>query len=393
MSNTQALSSHKVLLGSRIGYIEPAVRLVVGFFLLVITAGFFLFPKLNSLWLGLSIFVFIGLIGSGLTQFCIMAWTLRHMGFRSEWDELKKLERAHTEEKTRAGFLDTLNLLNEVIVEMSTDGELTWTSDKWSELFGKDAGITPSGGSLNFRRCVSGEYLEKFDQMVDFLRNNPEKQSNINFLVCGNDTDGRWVEGNFTLSRDVENRERLRGVLRDITKSHEEQLAIAHKATHDGLTGLPNRALLENRIKQEIGRARRTTKKFALFFIDLDKFKQVNDTAGHHVGDEVLKHVAAALSSCLRPSDTIARWGGDEFVALVLDLEDTASASSVAETLHDSAQNKLKGTLAETITFSIGVAVYPDDADSIGDLIIKADHALYSAKSNGRNNIQRNQAS
>ena len=91
MSSTQVQHAQKILLGSRIGYIEPTIRLIIGSLILLIACGFYFLPALNAFWLGLSIFLFIGLIGSGLTQFCMMAWTLRRLGFRSEWDELKAL--------------------------------------------------------------------------------------------------------------------------------------------------------------------------------------------------------------------------------------------------------------------------------------------------------------
>jgi diguanylate cyclase (GGDEF)-like protein len=388
MSDTQGNLVQKVLLGSRIGYIEPAIRLIIGALILLIALGFFFLPSLNGLWLGLSIFLFVGLLGSGLTQFCMMAWTLRHIGFRSEWDELKALERAHTAEKTRAGFLETLNLLNEVIVEMTPDGRLTWTSDKWSELFGKDAGTEPGGGSMNFRRCISGDGLAKFDRMVNSLRENAEQQANIHFNVHGEKKEDRWVEGRFTLSRDADNRDVLRGVLRDITDSYVENLAIAHKATHDELTGLPKRTLLEDRMAQDKARADRNGTGLAVFFIDLDNFKQINDRLGHHAGDKVLIAVAKALAGGLRPSDTVARWGGDEFVALIPDLLTMDATRRVADNLLESARRKFSGTTAEIITFSIGVAVYPNDADSVSKLFVKADQALYLAKSLGRNNVQ-----
>jgi diguanylate cyclase (GGDEF)-like protein len=388
MNVTQGQFAQKVLLGSRIGYIEPAIRLIVGAFILLIAIGFFFIPTLNSLWLGLSIFLFIGLIGSGLTQFCMMAWTLRHMGFRSEWDELKALERAHTAEKTRAGFLDTLNLLNEVIVEMTPDGRLTWTSAKWSELFGGNAGTHAEEGNLNFRRCITGDDLVAFDRLVETLRSGEKAQDKIHFQVCGEGHEGRWVEGRFTLSRDVENREVLRGVLRDITDTYEENLANAHKATHDDLTGLPNRTLLEDRLAQAKARADRNKTRLAVFFIDLDNFKQINDRLGHHAGDEVLMAVANALTNGLRPSDTVARWGGDEFVALVPDLQGMDAVRNIAEGLLNATRCKLSGTAAEIVTFSIGVAVYPNDADNASKLFLKADQTLYLAKSLGRNNIQ-----
>lgn len=388
MDYTQGSFVRKVLLGSRAAYIEPAIRLIVGAFVLVIALGFTLLPSLHWLWLGFALFLSFNLISSAFTQFCLMAWLLSRLGFRSEWDELKALERAHTAEKMRSGFLDTLNLLNEVVVEMTPDGRLTWTSAKWSELFGQNAGLHAQGNNTNFRHCVTGDDLVAFDRMVETLRMGRKAQDKIHFHVCGEGTEGRWVEGRFTLSRDMENREVLRGVLRDITDAHVENLANAHKATHDELTGLPNRALFEERLEQARSRADRNHSGVAVFFIDLDNFKQINDRLGHHGGDEVLIAISNALSNGLRHSDTVARWGGDEFVALVPDLETNDSARNLAEGLLNATRCKLEASVAEIITFSIGVAVYPHDADSTGKLLVKADQALYLAKSLGRNNIQ-----
>ena len=373
--------AEKVLLGSRVVYIEPAIRLIVGVFVLLIALGFFFLPGLDTLWMGLALFLAIGLLGSGLTQFCLMAWSLRHLGLRSEWDELKALERAHATAQTRASYLDTLNILNEVIVEMAPDGSLIWKSDRWSELFGED-------GDPDFRKCIAEGDSVIFDEMVATLLAGKETQAKIHFSGCHGASKGHWLEGRFTLSRDSEGGVVLRGILRDITDTYEANLVNAHKATHDELTKLPNRTLFEDRLDQAKARADRQKTALAVLFIDLDHFKQVNDTMGHHVGDQVLVSVAQALNEGLRPSDTVARWGGDEFVALVPDLQNLDVVRVIADGLLEAARKKLGGDAASRVTFSIGAATYPNDASSVGDLLLKADKALYLAKSLGRDNVQ-----
>ncbi len=164
---------------------------------------------------------------------------------------------------------------------------------------------------------------------------------------------------------------------------------LSHQAHHDALTGLPNRVLLEDRLEQALARAQRNQTFAAVLCIDLDRFKQVNDTFGHHVGDLYLKEVVARLNSRVRASDTLARTGGDEFTAVVSDLPSSTAAMKVAEAL--------LGTLNAPLmiqdcplpaTACIGVAVYPDDARDGENLRKAADQAMYRAKSRGRNQAE-----
>ncbi len=165
--------------------------------------------------------------------------------------------------------------------------------------------------------------------------------------------------------------------------------AIREMATHDTLTGLPNRLLLEERIDAAIAQARADGAKVAVLFIDLDNFKQINDSQGHKTGDQLLVAVSRVLQAHLRAGDTLARWGGDEFVVLVPDLRHSAQARAIAEALTAQVQKELFSGLTDPyITLSIGVALFPDDADSGEALLMQADKALFFCKSQGRNNIQ-----
>jgi diguanylate cyclase (GGDEF)-like protein len=159
-------------------------------------------------------------------------------------------------------------------------------------------------------------------------------------------------------------------------------------ALHDALTNLPNRVLLEERINFAIAQASRLGSKVALMFIDLDNFKQINDIQGHKTGDQLLVAVSNALRSQLRPYDTLARWGGDEFVVLLPDVSDARDATVVADKLMLTVQRDLLPEHNLHTTLSIGVAVYPDDADCTESLMMQADKALFHSKSEGRNNIQ-----
>lgn len=159
-------------------------------------------------------------------------------------------------------------------------------------------------------------------------------------------------------------------------------------ALHDSLTSLPNRLLLEDRAEIAISQARRSRKKVAMMFIDLDNFKQVNDVYGHKTGDKLLISMSQIMQSVLRPYDTLARWGGDEFVVLTPDQESIENIRSVASKLMKAMQTKLLPELDINTTISIGVASFPEDADSTESLLVQADKALFYAKSRGRNNVQ-----
>ena len=163
---------------------------------------------------------------------------------------------------------------------------------------------------------------------------------------------------------------------------------IRDMALHDALTDLPNRVYLEDRANFAIAQATRNGNKVAMLFIDLDNFKQINDIQGHKTGDRLLVAVSETLRSKLRPYDTLARWGGNEFVVLLPDVSNVHDVRLVAENLMQAIQSDLLPELDLHTTLSIGIALYPDDADSTETLLMQADKALFHSKSQGRNNIQ-----
>lgn len=162
-----------------------------------------------------------------------------------------------------------------------------------------------------------------------------------------------------------------------------------HEALHDRLTGLPNRTLLGQKLNLALQNARHRESIFALMFLDLDHFKIINDTLGHAIGDRLLQAVVKRLSHCLREGDTIARWGGDEFILLFPHISRTKDAAAIAQRILDALQDKfdLDGHKVG-IGSSIGIALYPIDDEDSDSLMKKADSALYRAKEEGRNNFQ-----
>ena len=165
--------------------------------------------------------------------------------------------------------------------------------------------------------------------------------------------------------------------------------AARHMAFHDLLTGLPNRSQLLENLDHAIQLAQRQESRLAVLFLDLDRFKYINDSLGHHIGDELLKEVAQRVKSRLRSSDTLVRLGGDEFVILLESLEDNNTPAKVAQNILDTLQEPMDvAGFHLNISASIGIAFYPEDADNIHSLIKYADNAMYQAKELGRNRFR-----
>jgi len=164
---------------------------------------------------------------------------------------------------------------------------------------------------------------------------------------------------------------------------------MSHMASHDYLTGLPNRSLLNDRMTQSIAFAQRHNKRVALFFMDLDHFKHINDSLGHSVGDELLKSIAKRLKTCVRDSDTVCRQGGDEFVVLLNEIESAHDAVLTAEKIIEAMGTPhLVSGHQLNVTFSIGISLYPDDGKDLETVARKSDAAMYQAKKKGRNTYQ-----
>ncbi|MDP9142296.1 MAG: EAL domain-containing protein, partial [Pseudomonadota bacterium] len=178
-------------------------------------------------------------------------------------------------------------------------------------------------------------------------------------------------------------------VFHDVTTARALSLRMAYLAQHDSLTDLPNRILLADRLKQAMALAHRARRQLALLFLDMDRFKHINDSLGHTIGDRLLQSVATRLRACVRSSDTVSRQGGDEFVILLSDIARPADAEISAEKIlvalaspHSVDHHNLY------VSASIGIATFPDDGVDADTLLQHADLAMYQAKANGRNNVQ-----
>ena len=177
--------------------------------------------------------------------------------------------------------------------------------------------------------------------------------------------------------------------VQDVSSRIQAEERLQYMATRDALTGLPNRLLLHERLTQAIAQAKRGGRRVGVLFIDLDRFKNVNDTLGHRIGDELLKGVTKALSTALRETDLLARLGGDEFMVIVDDFEEPAVLGRIAQKLLDAIAQPFKIEEHDIyVTSSIGISVYPDDSDDPEELLKHADVAMYRSKELGRNTYQ-----
>jgi len=178
-------------------------------------------------------------------------------------------------------------------------------------------------------------------------------------------------------------------VFSDITQRKQNEEQIRRQANYDALTGLPNRTLLLDRLSQALAGARREGRMVALLFGDLDRFKAVNDSMGHVIGDNLLQQVAERLRACVREADTVARFGGDEFVVILEDVKHADDAAEVAKKIIAHVDQPFTlGGREVFIGCSIGVTLFPDDANDASEMLRNADLAMYRAKSTGRNNYQ-----
>jgi diguanylate cyclase (GGDEF)-like protein/PAS domain S-box-containing protein len=248
-----------------------------------------------------------------------------------------------------------------------------------------DAALTPESAALVRRRLEEG--MEKFKKSESLTT--PTFYSEEVEQPC-KDGSSVWTEVVTTYWRNPQSgRIEIHGVTRDISERKAVEAKIAFMAQHDPLTGLPNRAFFTDRLERALAASKRNGNRTALMFLDLDRFKPVNDTYGHAVGDVLLQHAAARMTSCLRESDTVGRIGGDEFVVLLPLAEREDDALTVAKKLQNAlkAPFEIEGRSLE-VSCSIGIALYPEDGLDEIELAKNADTAMYWAKGDGGDGIR-----
>ena len=236
-------------------------------------------------------------------------------------------------------------------------------------------------GLLEF---ISPEYRKLF---VEFHKSICSGSSGkLEFPVTGASGTKRWLESHATPLKDVQGRiVALLGVTRDVTEKKRSDELIWKQANFDLLTELPNRYMFYDRLEQEIKRAHFDNEGLAIFFIDLDQFKEVNDTLGHQAGDALLMESARRIAGCVREADTVARLGGDEFT-VILSQHDMMHIEKIAQDILDSLSGPfMLGEDQVYVSASMGITLYPSDASDVEQLLKNADQAMYAAKNAGRN--------
>lgn len=200
----------------------------------------------------------------------------------------------------------------------------------------------------------------------------------------------RWLASTIASQADEDGRvTRLRGAMLDVTARRLAESRVQRLAYHDDLTGLPNRAAFMERIGEAVAQARSTGSRFALLFLDLDGFKEINDSLGHDAGDDLLRQVSQRIRACLRQADRLARFGGDEFLVLIDPVRKRRDVEAVTRKILKAVATPLKlDGLMATVSASIGIAMFPDDGDDPPRLLKNADAAMYQAKQGGRNALR-----
>jgi diguanylate cyclase (GGDEF)-like protein len=301
--------------------------------------------------------------------------------------QLRALMRAgiDRDEESHA-YLQTLDLLEEAVVEVDWQGKLLRASPAWSTLMG------PDNSARNLYEHFTLEDREDLQRQLAKVFSREKNQVSLRLRAHSPQRSGAWLECRFVpvLKGDAGGSiDQVRGVLRDITQTYLQEKHITHMALHDALTGLPNRVLLEDRIQVALRMALREHSRVGIGFIDIDHFKNINDALGHKAGDQLLVAFANKLREGLRTVDTLARWGGDEFVILLPDMPGIDEIRHVAEKLAHASRDPVRiDGHALPVTFSMGFTIYPDDGDEVGALLSQADRAMFHAKAQGRNMVQ-----
>jgi diguanylate cyclase (GGDEF)-like protein/PAS domain S-box-containing protein len=267
------------------------------------------------------------------------------------------------------------------------ENDVAYLSDKYKELLGfTDADIITS--KEEWKNRIYPSDVESVKQaMDDYWAGKTEQYIHEHRIVC-KDKSIKWVlsRGKVT-KRDKNGKpQRMVGTHTDITARKLLENQLENLAHFDALTALPNRTLLEDRLKLALAYAKREKKMLAVMFLDLDLFKEVNDSNGHEVGDLVLKQVALRLSACVRESDTVARLGGDEFIILLPIIDAETDATLVANKIVQAIEQPINAAQTNLhVTASIGIAMYPQHGMDEKLLMLNADMAMYQAKKSGKN--------
>jgi diguanylate cyclase (GGDEF)-like protein/PAS domain S-box-containing protein len=288
------------------------------------------------------------------------------------------------EQKYRSIFENVV----EGIFQTSPDGHYLTANPMLAKIYGYDspAELIATLTDIKHQLYVDSKRREEFRQLVQ----QRETVWGFESQVYRKDGSIIWISENARTIRDEAGQILgYEGTVEDITKRKQAEATVRYQAFHDLLTGLPNRMLFNDRLPLALVNAERNRVMSAVMFLDLDRFKTINDTLGHTIGDQLLQGVAQRLAVCLREGDTIARWGGDEFTLLLPQIHCAEDAAKAAQRVIDALKPAFHLEGHELyISNSIGIALYPQDGNDAQTLLKNADAALYQVKEQGRNGYQ-----
>ena len=309
-------------------------------------------------------------------------------GFRGvshDVTERKQAEKAlrQSEEKYRS----ILENIQEAYFEVDLAGNFTFYNDSLCRLTG--CGREELIGA-NYRQFSNEEMSQKAFKAFNKVFSTAEPIEGFDWQIMRKDGSKRYIEASVSLQKKSSGQPSgFKGVIRDITERKRIEQELNYLATHDALTGLPNRLMFSQLLDHSIQSAQRNKKQLAVFFIDLDRFKTINDSLGHEAGDILLKEMALRFKQSLRNVDVIGRLGGDEFIILIEDFNDLHQVEILA---HKILATVIKPIILMSeecrITASIGISIYPKDGQDEQSLMKNADIAMYFAKEDGKNNYK-----
>ena len=297
-------------------------------------------------------------------------------------------ERKMAEESLRESeekYRTILENIEDGYYEVDLSGNFTFFNDSVCQLHGYSKEELMG---MNYRKYTDKEYSKKLFQTFNEVYKTGKPARGFGWQIIRKDGTKRYIEVSVSIKTDsAGNPKGFRGISRDVTERKQIEQQLNHMATHDSLTGLPNRMLFMDRLQVAIAQSRRSKNRLAVMMLDIDNFKDINDNLGHVVGDQLLKEVGNRLTGILRQNDTVARLGGDEFIILLSDLGKIEYAEGIAKVILKSLRKPFI-LVDNTINShaSIGIAVYPDDCEDVDSLLKKSDMAMYAVKTKGRNN-------
>ncbi len=298
----------------------------------------------------------------------------------------QQLKVKHALEQSEERWKFALDGAGEGVWDWNLESNEVFRSGRWHSIYGYTENEV--GSAFDGRKLIHpDDFPQALNDTNAYLEGRTPTYYSEFRLLC---KDGTW---RWTLSRGMivsfssyGKPLRMIGTHIDITERKQSEAQVFRLAHYDVITELPNRILFHDRIEQDIKKASRSGQKVTLMYLDLDRFKEVNDTLGHHFGDLLLKQVSQRLLNCIRATDTVARLGGDEFTIIHNNLNDANRIEKVAQNILNTLAEPFQlGNENVYITTSIGITVYPDDATDVDVLLKNADQAMYTAKEQGRN--------